>query len=119
MSRTVEPQDIRHIAGDTLEQGFRLNELDPDTHQSTPLDLTGWVPSALLWNARTQALQAGLSVSLANQTTDPGVLTLEANAEVTAAWTAGPSLEYSVMLTEVSTGFIKTVIIGRFLVERR
>lgn len=109
--------DIRHRAGDTLEQGFRLNFVNAVTGQGTPADLTGWVPSVTLANARTKAPVAGLSVSLGNQATDPGVLTVHAAPEATAGWTAGPSLLFEVIITETATAFVRTVLAGRIVVE--
>lgn len=110
--------DLRHRAGDTLEQGLIISTMDPVTKQATPAVLTGWVPSATLRSARTWAPVEGLSASLANQTTDPGVVTLQATAEATAAWVPGPSLLYDLYLTETATGFVRTVLEGRIVVER-
>lgn len=115
---TAGDKDVRHRAGDTLEQGWRINTVDPVTQQATPAVLTGWTAAATLRNARTLAPLTGLSVSVSNQTTDPGVLTLQATAEATAGWTAGPSLLYDVIITETATGFVRTVLEGRILVER-
>lgn len=113
---TTEPWDLTHTAGDTLAQGIRINNMQADGSH-TPADLTGWVAAAICRDLRTKAVVPGLSATLSNQTTDPGVLTVQATADTTALWLAGPSLVYDVQITETATGFIRTVLSGRIMVR--
>lgn len=108
--------DFSHYAGDTLEQGVRINVRNEDGSHS-PADLTGWTVAAKLRTARTKVAVAGLSATLANQSTDPGVVLLKATSATTATWTTGPSLVYELEMTRASDGFVRTVLSGRIFVR--
>lgn len=114
------PLDIQHYAGDTLEKGMRINQrvqAGSGAVSYTPADLTGWTVGVVARNARTLTPVVGVSATKANQTTDQGVVLVQAAAATTALWTAGPSLLYEVTLTEDASGFVRTVAAGRVFVR--
>lgn len=114
------PMDIQHYQGDTLEKGMRINQRLPNSNGGisySPADLTGWSVSGSIRNARTLTAVGGVTAVKANQSTDPGVVLLQATAAATALWSVGPSQVYDVQLTEDSTGFVRTVAAGRIFVQ--
>lgn len=114
------PMDIQHYQGDTLEKGMRINQRivsGSGAVSYSPADLTGWTVSGNIRNARTLVAVGGVGAVKANQTTDPGVVLLQATAAATALWSAGPSQVYDVQLTEDATGFVRTVAAGHIFVK--
>lgn len=83
----------------------------------TPVDLTGYTLRAQLRRRSDGELAAEMTVTLADQTTDPGAFTLSVPKATTVLWTPGAVLEFDVEYTTPG-GFTWSSGTGAFQVEK-
>lgn len=89
-------RSIQHKRGATLSYACALTDDAGD-----PVDLTGYTVTAEV-RSSARELVSTADVTLADQGTDPGVFTIEADAADTADWEAGALLRFDVRIESAS-----------------
>jgi len=105
---------IEHKRGAT----FSYDAAVTDETTGAAVDLTGYTVTAQLRSRVGLALVATATVTLADQSTRPGVFAVTVDAATTATWTAGDVLLTDVRLVEPGGAVHATQTISITVVER-